>query len=208
MSASSDIEWTDATWNPTRGCRKVSPGCKNCYAETFAERFRGVAGHPYELGFDPRLAPEQLGLPLEWRRPRRVFVNSMSDLFMEEVPDAYVAAVFGVVAMCQRHTFQVLTKRADRMRAWAESMTRTNTIGGRGPFETVATSDEISVGLSECSRCGLIAAEWGHRDTPESPARMLHAVGFDLDSLAEVGSAPPCIPFQLSRGPHPGLEAA
>lgn len=126
MSAASDIEWTDATWNPTRGCRKVSPGCKHCYAETFAERWRGVAGHPYERGFDPRLAPEQLALPLSWRRGRRVFVDSMSDLFMAEVPDGYVDRVFGVMAACRflgpaaapGHTFQVLTKRADRMRAY------------------------------------------------------------------------------------------
>lgn len=116
----SAIEWTDATWNPVRGCVKVSPGCRSCYAETFAERFRGTPGHPYEQGFDPRLVPEKLGEPLTWRKPRRVFVNSMSDLFGEFVPRAYVAAVFGVMAGCGRHTFQVLTKRADRMRAWFE----------------------------------------------------------------------------------------
>ncbi len=120
MSDNSDIEWTDATWNPTRGCTKISPGCKNCYAETFAERFRGVLGHPYEQGFDPRLAPHKLDAPLRWRDPRRVFVNSMSDLFMDEVTDDYVAAVFGVMAYARWHTFQVLTKRAARMRLWHE----------------------------------------------------------------------------------------
>ena len=81
MAAASKIEWTDATWNPLRGCSKVSPGCKHCYAETFAERFRGVAGHPYEQGFDLRLVPEKLTEPLRWTTPRMVFVNSMSDLF-------------------------------------------------------------------------------------------------------------------------------
>lgn len=116
--STTEIEWTDATWNPTRGCVKVSPGCKHCYAEAFAERFRGVAGHPYDRGFDPRLVPDKLGAPLDWKRARRVFVNSMSDLFMVDVPDEYVAAVFAVMAACPRHTFQILTKRADRMAAW------------------------------------------------------------------------------------------
>ena len=118
MSVESDIEWTDATWNPTRGCTKISPGCKHCYAEAFAERFRGVEGHPYEDGFDPRMVRDQLALPLTWKKPRRIFVDSMSDLFMAEVPDEYIAAVFGVMSYTRRHTFQVLTKRASRMRAW------------------------------------------------------------------------------------------
>ena len=117
MSAS-DIEWTDETWNPTRGCVKVSPGCKHCYAEAFAERFRGVAGHPYEQGFDPRLVRERLHDPFGWRKPRRVFVNSMSDLFGDFVPDGYVMDVWRVMAQCPIHTFQILTKRADRMAAW------------------------------------------------------------------------------------------
>ncbi len=118
MAGTSDIDWTDATWNPVRGCTKVSPGCKHCYAETFAERFRGVAGHPYEQGFDPRLAPAQLDAPLHWRRPRTIFVNSMSDLFGEFVPNKYVAAVFGVMAGTLQHTYQILTKRARRLPAW------------------------------------------------------------------------------------------
>jgi len=116
MSDQSSIEWADATWNPVRGCVKVSPGCAHCYAETFAERFRGVKGHPYEQGFDLRLVPEKLAEPLSWKKPRRVFVNSMSDLFQDGVPFPFVAAVFAVMAYCRRHTFQVLTKRADRMR--------------------------------------------------------------------------------------------
>ena len=83
MSEHSAIEWTDATWNPVRGCTKISPGCKHCYAETFAERFRGVPRHPFEQGFDLRLVPEKLEVPLKWRSPKRIFVNSMSDLFHE-----------------------------------------------------------------------------------------------------------------------------
>lgn len=114
MSDKSSIEWTDATWNPTRGCTKIAQGCKNCYAETFAERFRGVPGHPYEQGFDPRLAPDQLTLPLKWKKPRRIFVDSMSDLFHETFPFEYIATVFGVMAACPQHTFQVLTKRPER----------------------------------------------------------------------------------------------
>lgn len=116
MSDRSTIEWTDATWNPVRGCTKVSPGCANCYAETFAERFRGVAGHPYEHGFNLRLVPEKLHEPLRWRRPRRIFVNSMSDLFHEGVPDEYIAAVARVMKEARGHTFQVLTKRGERLR--------------------------------------------------------------------------------------------
>ncbi len=93
MSATSAIEWTDATWNPVRGCTKITPGCDHCYAETFAERFRGVKGHPYERGFDLRLVPEKLAEPLRWKTPKMIFVNSMSDLFHKDVPDDYVEAV-------------------------------------------------------------------------------------------------------------------
>ena len=116
MSDRSAIEWTDATWNPVRGCTKVSPGCKFCYAETFAERFRGVPGHPFEQGFDLRLVPDKLNQPLMWRRPRKIFVNSMSDLFHEDVPASYIAAIGDVMRRADWHIYQVLTKRHDRMR--------------------------------------------------------------------------------------------
>jgi protein gp37 len=116
MSLNSQIEWTDATWNPVRGCTKISPGCKHCYAETFAERFRGVKGHPYEQGFDLRLVPEKLTEPLTWRSRKLVFVNSMSDLFQDGVSDEFVKAVTEVMAAANWHTFQVLTKRAERLR--------------------------------------------------------------------------------------------
>ena len=115
MSLNSHIEWTDATWNPVRGCTKISPGCKHCYAETFAERFRGVKGHPYELGFDLRLVPEKLTEPLLWRSQKLVFVNSMSDLFQDGVPDDYIEAVCRVMVKANWHTFQVLTKRSARL---------------------------------------------------------------------------------------------
>jgi protein gp37 len=116
MSDHSKIEWTDATWNPVRGCKKISPGCAHCYAETFAERFRGVPGHPYELGFDVRLVPDKLSQPLTWHRPRMIFVNSMSDLFQDDVPDDYITAVVEVMTRANWHLFQVLTKRSRRMR--------------------------------------------------------------------------------------------
>lgn len=116
MAERSKIEWTDATWNPVRGCTKISPGCTHCYAETFAERFRGVKGHPYEQGFDLRLVPEKLMEPLRWRTPKRVFVNSMSDLFHEGVPDSYIESVADVMVQAHWHTYQLLTKRSARMR--------------------------------------------------------------------------------------------
>lgn len=115
MSEKSRIEWTDSTWNPVRGCTKVSPGCKHCYAETFAERFRGVKGHPFEFGFDLRIVPEKLGDPIRWSTPRRVFVNSMSDLFHPDVSDEFIESVCRVMLAANWHTYQVLTKRADRL---------------------------------------------------------------------------------------------
>lgn len=115
MSANSKIEWTDATWNPVRGCTKISPGCLHCYAETFSERFRGVPGHPFEQGFDLRLVPEKLGDPLRWSTPQRIFVNSMSDLFHPKVPDDYIVKIARVMVAANWHTYQVLTKRAERM---------------------------------------------------------------------------------------------
>jgi protein gp37 len=117
MAYSSSIEWTDATWNPVRGCTKVSPGCKHCYAESIAERFRGVRDHPFEHGFDLRLIPEKLNDPLRWRSPRRVFVNSMSDLFHERIPAKFIARVGRVMQSASWHTYQVLTKRHIRMKS-------------------------------------------------------------------------------------------
>lgn len=116
MSEHSKIEWTEATWNPVRGCTKVSPGCKHCYAETFAERFRGMPEHPYGDGFDPRLIPNKLLEPLRWEAARTVFVNSMSDLFQDPIPDRYVEAVTKVMLRTNWHTYQVLTKRAERLK--------------------------------------------------------------------------------------------
>ena len=119
MSQNSKIEWTDATWNPVTGCTKISAGCANCYAEKFAERFRGVPGHPFEQGFDLKIWPQRLDWPLNWKEPRKIFVNSMSDLFHEKVSDDYIRQVFDVMEKCDWHQFQLLTKRADRMADWS-----------------------------------------------------------------------------------------
>lgn len=117
MGDKTGIEWTDATWNPVTGCDKVSPGCDHCYAETFAERWRGTRGHYFETGFDVQPRPDKLALPLRWTKPRKVFVNSMSDLFHDRVPDEYIARVFAVMALAEQHTFQLLTKRHGRMKS-------------------------------------------------------------------------------------------
>lgn len=115
MAGTTQIEWTEATWNPVTGCTKVSTGCDNCYAERFAERFRGVPGHPYEAGFDLTLRPERLKQPLHWKKPKRIFVNSMSDLFNKRVPKSFVDRVFDTMEAADWHTYQVLTKRSSLM---------------------------------------------------------------------------------------------
>ena len=118
MADKSAIEWTDATWNPVTGCTKITRGCDNCYAARFAERFRGVPSHPFEQGFDLTLRPERLEQPLTWRRPRMIFVNSMSDLFHKDVPHAFIDRVFDSMEAADWHVFQVLTKRSSLMRKY------------------------------------------------------------------------------------------
>jgi protein gp37 len=111
----SSIEWTDATWNPVTGCTKISPGCKHCYAERLAIRLRAMGNPRYRNGFRLTLHHDQLALPLRWRDPRRIFVNSMSDLFHEDVPEDFIHSVFAIMARAHWHVFQVLTKRAGRL---------------------------------------------------------------------------------------------
>lgn len=115
MADKSSIEWTDATWNPVTGCTQISAGCDNCYALRFAERFRGTPGHPFENGFDLTLRPERIEQPLKWRRPRMIFVNSMSDLFHKDVPEEFIGRVFDTMEKADHHTYQVLTKRSSLM---------------------------------------------------------------------------------------------
>src|SRR4051812_15535438 len=114
MARKSNIEWTDMTWNPVTGCTKISPGCKHCYAETMAKRLKAMGSWRYADGFKLTLQPDLLDLPLRWRRPRRVFVNSMSDLFHPEVPDDYIFRVFDTMNEARIHQFQILTKRPER----------------------------------------------------------------------------------------------
>ena len=121
MSTTTQIEWTDATWNPVTGCTKLTRGCDLCYAERFSERFRGVPGHPFESGFDLTLRPSRLTQPLSWRQPRRVFVNSMSDLFHKEVPRSFIDQVFDTMEQADWHTFQVLTKRSSLLTRYLRS---------------------------------------------------------------------------------------
>jgi protein gp37 len=118
MADTSSIEWTDSTWNVVTGCTKVSPGCDHCYAERFAERWRGVRGNYFESGFDLTLRPNMLERPARWKSPRRIFVNSMSDLFHADVPDEYLDRVFASMEDVDRHIYQVLTKRPERMRRY------------------------------------------------------------------------------------------
>src|SRR3989337_2522750 len=137
MADHTGIEWTDATWNPVTGCTKVSPGCKNCYAERLAVRLRAIGNPRYRNGFDLTLQPDQVDLPLRWKRSRRIFVDSMSDLFHEAVPDDYIDRVFATMVLAPQHTFQVLTKRPERMRAYCADR--------ETPFRVARAQDAIIV---------------------------------------------------------------
>src|SRR5579864_866197 len=125
MGDNSSIEWTDATWNPVTGCTKITAGCDNCYAARFSERFRGVPGHPFETGFDLTLRPERLTQPLGWKRPRMIFVNSMSDLFHKDIPRTHIAAVFETMEQADWHTYQVLTKRSSLLQKFINARYKT-----------------------------------------------------------------------------------
>jgi protein gp37 len=161
MSDKTGIEWTDATWNPVTGCTEVSPGCDHCYAKTFAERWRGTEGHYFEHGFDVQLRPDKLDQPLRWKKPRKIFVNSMSDLFHDSVPDDYIAQVFAIMAMASQHTFQVLTKRHARMRSLLSSTEFWTQVGahGRGiAFERAAGRYPASGPMALTAD----SSAWGH----------------------------------------------
>ena len=148
MADNSAIEWTDATWNPVTGCTKIGPGCDNCYAERFAERFRGVPGHPYEQGFDLTLRSERLQQPARWVRPRMIFVNSMSDLFHKKVPDSFVDQVFDVMEATDRHIYQVLTKRSSRLASY---------INRRYPGSSTPRHIWVGVSVEDCQRTKRVA---------------------------------------------------
>src|SRR5574341_1747812 len=122
MATRSNIEWTEMTWNPVTGCTKISQGCKNCYAERMAKRLKAMGSDRYRAGFRVMLHPDLLDVPRRWRQPRTVFVNSMSDLFHEDIPSSYIGRVFETMAACPQHTFQVLTKRAERLAGLAADL--------------------------------------------------------------------------------------
>ena len=180
MAEQSSIEWTDSTWNPVTGCTKVSRGCDNCYAERFAERFRGVAGHPFEMGFDLTLRDGRLAQPLRWRRPRMVFVNSMSDLFHKDIPMGFVDEVFDVMEAADWHIFQVLTKRSSLMRDYL-----------LGRYGDSLVPGHIWCGVSVEDKSALVRV----RHLQESPVQvrflsmepLLDSVGeFDISGIAWV----------------------
>ncbi len=137
MSGMTKIQWADRTWNPVRGCTKVSPGCAHCYADRWAERYRGVPGHPFEQGFDLRLVPEAMYAPFDWLPPSRVFVNSMSDLFHEGIPDEYLRQVADVMESASWHSYMVLTKRPERMLSMLT-----------GPLRSTAEREQMIWGVS------------------------------------------------------------
>jgi protein gp37 len=171
----SAIEWTEATWNPVTGCSKVSPGCAHCYAETFAERWRGVPGHPYEQGFDLRLWPARLEQPLRWRRPRKIFVSSMSDLFHEAIPESFLGEIFDIMLRADHHIFQILTKREERMAELAPTLPWPDhvwmgVIGGG-----VCTARARTSVIARCSSANS-SRRWGRSSgTHSSPSALLMA---------------------------------
>jgi protein gp37 len=157
MADATAIEWTDATWNPVTGCTKITAGCDNCYAERFSERWRAVPGHPFENGFDLTPRPERLSQPLRWRRPRMIFVNSMSDLFHKEVRSEFIDRVFDTMETADWHIFQVLTKRSSLMRDYLR-----NRYANRTPPEHVW----LGVSVEDATACARV------RHLREAPARV------------------------------------
>lgn len=177
MADRTAIEWTDATWNPVTGCTKVSKGCDHCYAERFSERFRGVAGHPFEHGFDLTLRPERLEQPLRWKAPRRIFVNSMSDLFHKGIPREFIDDVFDSMEHADWHQFQVLTKRSSRMRDYVNAR-----------YKAGITPDHIWLGTSIEDASALVRL--GHLQAATAAVRfisfepLLGPIGdIDLDGI-------------------------
>ncbi|MEZ4330892.1 MAG: phage Gp37/Gp68 family protein [Myxococcota bacterium] len=172
MADATAIEWTDATWNPVSGCSKVSRGCDRCYAERFSERFRGVSGHAFEQGFDLRLWPQRLMQPTRWKRSRRVFVNSMGDLFHKNIPRKFVSDVFDVMEYANWHQYQVLTKRSSLLRCFVNSR-----------FPSLSCPDHIWLGVSVEDRRALRRIE--HLQRANASIRFLSVEPL-LESLGEI----------------------
>ena len=160
MANDTAIEWTDATWNPVTGCTKVGPGCAHCYAERFAERWRGIPNHPFEQGFDIKLWPNRLSHPMLWKRPRMIFVNSMSDLFHRDVPTSYIDEIFSVMESASHHVYQTLTKRSGRMLRY---------LGDRYGNKPVPHHIWVGVSVEDAKRSKRI----DHLRDIDSPARFI-----------------------------------
>src|SRR5258707_9390375 len=167
MADGTAIEWTDATWNPVTGCTKISAGCDNCYAARSSERFRGVSGHPFETGFDLTLRPERLAQPLAWKRPRMIFVNSMSDLFHKDIPRPHIAAVFDTMEKADWHTYQVLTKRSSLLQKFINDRYKT---GNAPPHMWFGVSVENAQAISRIAHL-----RDDRRDLPRISAAMPRA---------------------------------
>lgn len=155
MSDNTSIEWADATWNPLTGCTKITKGCENCYASTFAERFRGTPGHYFETGFDLKLRPDKLDLPLRWKKSRKVFVTSMGDLFHKDVPTDFIHQVLAVMAATPQHTYQILTKRAPRMRSILRDECRCTNAGHQPGVHITSAIDWVATPHSPLHIPGL-----------------------------------------------------
>jgi protein gp37 len=147
MADNSSIEWTEATWNPTTGCTKVSPGCKFCYAERMAKRLHGMKSPNYRNGFDLTVHEHMLDRPLQWRTPKRIFVNSMSDLFHEDVSEDFIQRVFTVMRQAHWHSFQILTKRAERLAQLSSSIDWPSNV-----WMGVSVEDERRIARIDCLR--------------------------------------------------------
>lgn len=144
MAQATHIEWTDATWNPVTGCSKISPGCKNCYAERMANRLQAMGQPRYRNGFDVTLQADVLDQPLQWKLPRKIFVNSMSDLFHEEIPFTFISRIFEVMNKSRRHTFQILTKRSQRLSEVASKLPWSSNVWIGVSVENQRYTDRIS----------------------------------------------------------------
>ena len=169
MSQSSKIEWTEYTWNPVTGCSKISAGCLNCYAERMALRLKAMGVARYESGFAVRTHDDLLDVPLKWRKPRTVFVNSMSDLFHEDVPASFIARVFETMRQSPQHTFQILTKRADRLEGLASQLTWPHNVWMGVSVEDSAAISRIGALVRTEARVKFLSCEPLIGPIPELP---------------------------------------
>jgi protein gp37 len=203
MSANSKIEWTEQTWNPVTGCTEVSPGCDHCYAKTLAERWRGVPGHAFENGFDLTLHPERLQAPLGWKKPRRVFVNSMSDLFHRDIPDEFIAQVFATMTFAAQHTFQVLTKRPDRMRRLLPKLADGRVLGKALSLDVVIRGDRAQ---TEAVAGHAVARSWPAKNVWLGVSIESNAYAWRADMLRETPAAVRWISAEPLLGPLDAVD--